>query len=114
MSNRPYQICNRCVMDTSARDITFDENGMCNFCSEFLEKSSQVLFMDETERSRKREICLARVKADGSGRKYDCIIGLSGGVICFSRKLAGNGSRACFRSYFPEQVLLQLNNTERG
>ena len=80
MSNRPYQICNRCVMDTSARDITFDENGMCNFCSEFLEKSSQVLFMDETERSRKREICLARVKADGSGRKYDCIIGLSGGV----------------------------------
>ena len=80
MSDRPYQVCSHCVMDTSAREITFDENGRCNFCSEFLEKSSHVLFMDEADRSRMREVYLARVKADGRGQKYDCIIGLSGGV----------------------------------
>lgn len=80
MPQRPYQACTRCVMDTSARDIAFDENGICNFCSGFLEKSSHVLFMDEAERSRRREAYIARVKADGRGKKYDCIIGLSGGV----------------------------------
>lgn len=80
MSNRPYRICTRCVMDTSARDITFDENGICNFCSEFLENSSHLLFMDEAERLRRREAYIARVKADCCGKKYDCIIGLSGGV----------------------------------
>jgi N-acetyl sugar amidotransferase len=80
MSIRPYRICTRCVMDTSARDIMFDENGICNFCREFLEKSSHVLFMDEAERSRRREAYIAKVKADGRGKKYDCIIGLSGGV----------------------------------
>jgi N-acetyl sugar amidotransferase len=80
MSDRSYQVCTRCVMDTSARDITFDEKGICNYCSEFLEKSSHVLFMDEAERRRWREAYIARVKADGRGKKYDCIIGLSGGV----------------------------------
>ena len=80
MPQRPYRVCTRCVMDTSARDITFDEKGMCNFCSEFLEKSSHVLFMEEAERNRMREAYIARVKADGRGKKYDCIIGLSGGV----------------------------------
>ena len=38
------------------------------------------MFMDEAERSRMREAYIARVKADGRGKKYDCIIGLSGGV----------------------------------
>ena len=80
MSIRLYQVCTRCVMDTSAREITFDENGICNFCREFLEKSSHVLFMDEAERRGRREAYIARVKADGRGKKYDCIIGLSGGV----------------------------------
>ena len=80
MPQRPYQVCTRCVMDTSAREIAFDEKGICNFCSEFLEKSSHVLFMDEAERGRRREAYIARVKADGRGKKYDCIIGLSGGV----------------------------------
>jgi len=80
MPQRPYQVCTRCVMDTSALEITFDEKGTCNFCSEFFEKSSHVLFMDEDERSRRREAYIASVKAGGRGKKYDCIIGLSGGV----------------------------------
>ena len=80
MSIRTDQVCTRCVMDTSAREIMFDENGICNFCREFLEKSSHVLFMDEAERRGRREAYIAGVKADGRGKKYDCIIGLSGGV----------------------------------
>ena len=32
---RPYQICNCCVMDTSDEEIVFDENGVCMRCNEF-------------------------------------------------------------------------------
>ena len=32
-----YQICKRCVMDTEGDpNITFDENGFCNYCTEAL------------------------------------------------------------------------------
>ena len=29
------RICNRCVMDTTASNIVFDDNGICNFCKDF-------------------------------------------------------------------------------
>lgn len=32
---KKYQICKRCVMDTSDEDITFDENGICMRCNEY-------------------------------------------------------------------------------
>ena len=30
-----YKICNRCVMDTSDCEITFDEKGNCNHCDNY-------------------------------------------------------------------------------
>ena len=38
---RDYQICNRCLMDTTAVDIKFDTYGNCNYCNEFLQNNSQ-------------------------------------------------------------------------
>ncbi|NLG33317.1 MAG: hypothetical protein GX550_07335 [Syntrophomonadaceae bacterium] len=29
---RKYQICQRCIMDTSDPEIVFDEKGICNHC----------------------------------------------------------------------------------
>ena len=78
MSN--YQVCKRCVMDTSASDIHFDSEGVCNYCSEFLERSSHILFEDGSARSVRREMFIEKVKKHGAGKRYDCIIGLSGGV----------------------------------
>lgn len=34
-TQRPYQICSRCIMDTSDPTITFDERGWCDFCRNF-------------------------------------------------------------------------------
>lgn len=78
MSN--YQVCKRCVMDTSASDIHFDSEGVCNYCSEFLERSSHILFEDGSARAARRELFIAKVKKRGAGKRYDCIVGLSGGV----------------------------------
>lgn len=30
-----YRQCKRCLMDITAKGITFDENGICNYCKEF-------------------------------------------------------------------------------
>lgn len=75
-----YRICTRCVMDTSAPDISFDEQGMCNYCSEFLEKHSHVLFKNEFQRTEERNGLVAKIKKAGRGKRYDCVIGVSGGV----------------------------------
>ena len=73
------QVCTRCVMDTTATDIVFDENGICNYCTEFLErlKASRKHVGDHQVH---RDAFIARIKADGKGKEYDCVVGVSGGV----------------------------------
>ncbi len=74
-----YQVCTRCVMDTSAEDIVFDENGVCNYCTDFLVKLKAANEKITDELANHDEF-IARVKANGKGKKYDCIVGVSGGV----------------------------------
>ncbi len=75
-----YRICTRCVMDTSDPDIVFDKDGYCNHCTEALRKLENVFFFDEARKRQKLEEIVARVKNEGRTQKYDCVIGLSGGV----------------------------------
>jgi hypothetical protein len=42
MNTRMYQQCVRCVMDTTDPDILFDEHGICNHCTEFIERRNEV------------------------------------------------------------------------
>jgi N-acetyl sugar amidotransferase len=76
-SNR---VCTRCVMDESAPNISFDKNGVCNFCTEFIERSSHILNKNPMMRLNELQAFVTKVKADGKGKPYDCIIGVSGGV----------------------------------
>ncbi|PIP98563.1 MAG: hypothetical protein COW76_20230 [Shewanella sp. CG18_big_fil_WC_8_21_14_2_50_42_11] len=77
--DREYQICTRCVMDTTDPNITFDEQGVCNHCHEY-EARKKKLIADPGQRQRTLEDIIAKVKKDGQGKEYDCIIGVSGGV----------------------------------
>lgn len=70
-------VCTRCIMDTSAAGITFDDQGRCSYCSEFLARLSTTGLVAPQAQ---RDSFLARVRKDGQGKEYDCIIGLSGGV----------------------------------
>lgn len=76
------QVCTRCVMDSTAADIKFDNQGVCNYCSEFLERSAHIIHNQESEEDSNKRISLLvnKIKKDGLGKKYDCIIGVSGGV----------------------------------
>jgi N-acetyl sugar amidotransferase len=67
-------------MDTSVEDIRFDAAGVCNYCTEFLTVSRDVLTRPDAERAQALDRFVARVKASGAGKPYDCVIGVSGGV----------------------------------
>lgn len=71
--------CTRCVMDESDADIKFDEQGVCNHCHKFDDVQSAQLLTGEAGRSRLNAI-VDKIKREGQGKEYDCIIGLSGGV----------------------------------
>lgn len=74
-----YNICNKCVMDTSDSAITFDKKGICNHCNEYLERAKVSLKHHEKGQLELQNI-LTDAKKTGKGHQYDCIIGLSGGV----------------------------------
>lgn len=81
MQPRPYQICTRCVMDTSDPDISFDSDGICSHCRQYDELvRDQVDHANRGERQAELKAIVERIKTAGSGREYDCIMGLSGGV----------------------------------
>ena len=79
MSTREYQVCTNCVMDTTDSVIQFDEKGVCDHCHNYYENILPNWHPDEQGKTKLDEI-VARIKRDGQGKKYDCIIGLSGGV----------------------------------
>lgn len=67
-------------MDTTASDITFDQKGICNFCTEFLKRSSHIIHEDPAAKQNRLNALVERVKESGRRKRYDCIVGVSGGV----------------------------------
>ena len=78
-STRPYQICKCCVMDTSDEDIVFDENGVCMRCREYKERIEPEWNHGKGHEKELQKL-IQDVKDSGRGKKYDCILGLSGGL----------------------------------
>jgi N-acetyl sugar amidotransferase len=74
-----YRECTRCVMDTSDPEIEFDAEGICSHCRKFEETARRSWFPDESGARMWAEIS-GRIRKEGKGREYDCIMGLSGGV----------------------------------
>lgn len=78
MKNDGSRVCVRCVMDETAPNIVFNEAGVCNFCTDF-EKKLIVLNTLNADPEKFSKL-VSEIKEKGHGRKYDCIVGLSGGV----------------------------------
>ena len=74
------RMCSRCVMDSTAQGIEFDENGVCNYCRDFERNIGKYFEEDAQKRGSLRERFIDEVKARGKGKQFDCIVGVSGGV----------------------------------
>ena len=74
-----YRICKRCIMDTTDPDIQIDENGICNHCRNYYVRVANEVHSGAKGKHRLDEL-VARIKAHGHGKEYDCVTGVSGGV----------------------------------
>ena len=72
--------CVRCIMSTRwDRSIKFDNNGVCNHCIRFDDLVDSRVFSGN-EGTQKLNELVDKIKKSGKGKKYDCIMGVSGGV----------------------------------
>jgi N-acetyl sugar amidotransferase len=87
------QTCTVGLWDESVPGVTFDEKGVSNYAKMFLK------FIELYPRGEKGlaewEVWLKRIKKEGKNKKYDCIVGVSGGTdSCYLLYLAKqNGLR---------------------
>jgi N-acetyl sugar amidotransferase len=74
-----YRLCSRCVMDTSDPDIEFDNSGLCNNCTGYIERTVKRRYIEgESENTWIHYV--EQIKNKSKNRLYDCILGVSGGV----------------------------------
>lgn len=79
MTNGRHTRCTNCVMDTSDSAIRFDENGVCDHCSDFYTNVRPRWHTDERGRVELTRL-VDRIRESGKGKDFDCILGLSGGL----------------------------------
>jgi N-acetyl sugar amidotransferase len=74
-----YQICKKLVLDTTYPDIKFDKNGVSN---QYWDYQNNIKDKWKTSQDGINELeqIVKRIKKDGSGKEFDCILGLSGGA----------------------------------
>lgn len=80
MVNTTYQQCTYCIMDNKSDTfIHFDEHGQCNYCRESLHAQNFTYFPNN-EGMNKLNSLLQTLKTNGKNKKYDCVMGISGGL----------------------------------
>ncbi|QQU70381.1 N-acetyl sugar amidotransferase [Pseudomonas fluorescens] len=78
-SSKQYKICSTCIMDTTDPSISFDVQGVCDYCHNFKDAISPNWHPDEKGEVELMAIA-QKIKENGKGKDFDCIIGLSGGL----------------------------------
>ncbi len=71
------KICARCLYDDSVPSITFDEAGVCNYCH--MHDAMEAEYPVGAEGEQRLQAIVRRIKHDGRRKKYDVVVGVSGG-----------------------------------
>jgi N-acetyl sugar amidotransferase len=73
------RICTRCIYDQRVPSISFDSEGVCNYCRQLEKLVDQYGTAQPKGEALFAEI-LEDIRRTGRGKKYDCIVGVSGGT----------------------------------
>jgi N-acetyl sugar amidotransferase len=73
------KICVSCIYDENTPGIDFDENGICNYCH-MVDNLKAIYKTGTTEGEERLNQILQKIKRSGKSKKYDCVIGISGGT----------------------------------
>ncbi len=71
------RVCTRCVMSEIVPGIRFDEKGVCNYCT--MHDKLDAEFPTGPEGERILQQLGEKMRRAGRGRKFDCVVGASGG-----------------------------------
>lgn len=71
--------CSKCIYDESIPSISFGDDGVCNYC-DMIEEIEREYGTGGEKGIREFNNILSAIRSEGKGRKYDCVIGVSGGT----------------------------------
>lgn len=72
-------ICSRCIYDETVPNITFDAQNICNYCHQ-IDDMQEIYKVGSLESKESLMQQIEDIKKAGKGKKYDCVIGVSGGT----------------------------------
>ena len=78
------RVCERCLYDEAIPGVSFGSDGSCSYCALHDQMDAQYPVGPEGEE--RLQALVDEMKADGRGKQFDCILGVSGG--CDSSFLA--------------------------
>jgi hypothetical protein len=73
------RVCSRCIYSDEISGVSFDENGVCNYCIQ-IDYLSKVHGTGLPEGRETWKTIVEEIKRKGRRKKYDCVIGVSGGT----------------------------------
>ena len=71
-------ICKKCVMNDTVKEFKINKEGICNFCEDWEIKKN--FFLNFSQSQVDQNLRNIKNKLNLNKKKYDCIIGLSGGA----------------------------------
>lgn len=74
-----HQVCTRCIYDDRVSAISFDADGVCNYCKQ-IDSLVEQYGTGGARGTAEFGHIIDEIKAAGKNKKYDCIIGVSGGT----------------------------------
>ena len=77
VKNITYRQCTRCICDNTIPGIEFNASGICSLCD--IHDKFDAAFPNDERGEKMLVEKFDRIRKDGIGKKYDCIIGVSGG-----------------------------------
>lgn len=72
-----YQRCTQCIADSTIPGIRFNKNGVCSLCD--FHNRLDAIYPENPESLKKLSSYIDTIKRNGKNKKYDCIVGISGG-----------------------------------
>jgi N-acetyl sugar amidotransferase len=73
------RICSRCIYDERVASISFDAEGVCNYCRQIDELALE--YGTGSSRGEKQlALIVDKIQRAGHGKRYDCVVGVSGGT----------------------------------
>lgn len=79
LKDADVRVCSRCIYDERVNGITFDAEGVCNYCHQ-VDRLKKEFGTASPVGEAKLEAIIEEIKRAGRGKPYDCVIGVSGGT----------------------------------